>query len=322
MEVTRNSGRLYLRGMGTALVTPFKEDKSVDYERLKVLVQRQIDCGADFLVVLGTTAETPTLSEEEQDNIINTCIEVNQGRLPLVAGVSYNGTLQAIDRLQSMPREGVDAALVVCPYYNKPSQEGLYQHFKAIAEVSPLPILLYNIPARTAVNMLPDTTLRLAQDCPNIIGIKEASGIVSQIDLVAKRRPEGFCVLAGDDTITFPLMSMGVDGVISVIGNAFPAEFGEMVHLIQKEDFKSALKIHHLFKELYSLLFVDGNPAGVKCAMAHLHLLEEYLRLPLVPMQSPNRERMLELMQELCNNEVIKIHLADGSAICDQLSKK
>lgn len=310
--------RLFLQGIGTALVTPFHEDKSVDYDTLKYLVERQIECGADFLVVLGTTAEIPTLSFEEQDKIIRTCVEVNAGRLPVVVGVSCNGTFRVIDRLRSMPKEGVDCALVVCPYYNKPSQEGLYQHFKAVSEASPLPILLYNVPARTAVNMLPDTTLRLAADCPNIIGIKEASGIVSQIDLIVKRRPKDFCVLCGDDTITFPLMTMGADGVISVLGNAFPAEFGEMVHLIQRGEIKKALTIHHLFKELYTLLFVDGNPVGVKCAMAHLGLLQEYLRLPLVQMQSPNREKMQAFLKELCKEEEIKKHLPNGFDHCCQ----
>lgn len=301
--------RLYLRGMGTALVTPFREDKSIDYDALERLTERQIACGADFLVILGTTAETPTLSEEEQDEVIRRVVKVVNKRIPLVVGVSHNGTLRVIDRLKTMPREGVDAALVVCPYYNKPSQEGLYQHFKAIADNAPLPILLYNVPARTAVNMLPATTLRLAQDCPNIIGIKEASGIVSQIDLITKQRPKDFCVLSGDDTITFPLMTMGVDGVISVIGNAFPAEFGEMVHLLEEKRFEEALELHHLFKEMYSLLFVDGNPVGVKCAMTHLGLIGEHLRLPLVEMQSPNRERMLGQMCEICEHPVIKKHL-------------
>lgn len=294
-----NDNRLFLRGMGTALVTPFKEDKSVDYPTLELLVERQIANGADFLVVLGTTAETPTLRTAEQDVIIHTCAKVNNGRVPLVVGVSHNGTMRTIDRIKTMPQEGVSAVLVVCPYYNKPSQEGLYQHFKAVADASPLPIVLYNVPARTAVNMLPATTLRLANDCPNIIGIKEASGIVGQIDLVSKQRPENFCVLAGDDTITFPLMAMGVDGVISVIGNAFPKEFGKMVHLLQNKAYDEALKIHHLFKELYGLLFVDGNPVGVKCAMAQLGLLDEVLRLPLVEMQSPNRELMVEQIELL-----------------------
>ncbi|MBR8712569.1 4-hydroxy-tetrahydrodipicolinate synthase [Porphyromonas levii] len=298
--------RLFLKGMGTAIVTPFKQDKSVDYNTLEALVERQIECGADFLVVLGTTAETPTLSTAEQDVIIHTCVKVNNGRVPLVVGASSNGTLRTIDRLKTMPTEGVDAVLVVCPYYNKPSQEGLFQHFKAVSEASPLPVILYNVPARTAVNMLPATTLRLATECPNIIGIKEASGIVGQIDLVSKQRPKDFFVLAGDDTITFPLMAMGVDGVISVIGNVFPKQFGCMVHLMQEKRYEEALVIHHFFKELYGLLFVDGNPVGVKCAMAQLGLLEEVLRLPLVEMQSPNREKMVEEMKLLCASEIIK----------------
>lgn len=291
--------RLYLRGLGTALVTPFTSDKRVDYPTLERLVERQIACGADFLVVLGTTAETPTLSEEEQDEIIQTCVRVNRGRLPIVVGVSHNGTIRAIDRLRNMPTAGVNAVLVVCPYYNKPSQEGLYQHFMSLAEASPLPIVLYNVPARTAVNMLPDTTIRLAKDSAKIVGVKEASGIVGQIDMVSKLRPEGFFVLAGDDTITYPLMTMGVDGVVSVLGNAFPKQFGEMVHLIQARRYDEALRIHHLFKDLYSLLFVDGNPVGVKCAMSRLGLLEEYLRLPLVTMQRPNRELMIEMVDYL-----------------------
>lgn len=304
--MSRTEKSLYPRGLGTALVTPFNQDKSVDYAALERLVERQIECGVDFLVVLGTTAETPTLSEGEQDVIIHTCAKVNNGRVPMVVGVSHNGTLRAIDRLQSMPRNGVDAALVVCPYYNKPSQEGLYQHFKAVSEASPLPIVLYNVPARTSVNMLPATTLRLANDCPNIIGIKEASGIVGQIDAVSKQRRKDFFVLAGDDTITFPLMTMGVDGVISVIGNAFPREFGKMVHLIEEREYDKALKIHHFFKELFTLLFVDGNPAGVKCAMAELGLLEENLRLPLVEMQSPNREAMIQLIREIKESEFLR----------------
>lgn len=291
--------QIHLSGMGIALVTPFKKDKSVDYPTLECLVERQIDGGADFLVVLGTTAETPTLSRAEQDEIIHTCAKVNRGRIPMVVGVSNNGTLRVIDRLRTMPREGVDAVLVVCPYYNKPSQEGLFQHFKSISEASPFPVVLYNVPARTSVNMLPATTLRLAKACPNIIGIKEASGIVSQIDLVSKQRYGEFCVLSGDDTITFPLMAMGIDGVVSVLGNLFPKTFGRMVHLLQEGSYEEALRIHHFFKELYGLLFVDGNPVGVKCAMAQLGLLDEVLRLPLVEMQSPNRELMIKQIDML-----------------------
>lgn len=295
-----NQDKLYLRGLGTAMITPFNENKSVDYITLEHLIEEQIQSGADFLVALGTTAETPTLSEEEQDEIIRTFVRVNRGRIPLVVGICHNGTLRAVDRLCAMPREGVDAVLVVCPYYNKPSQEGLYQHFKAIASESPLPIILYNVPARTSVNMLPATTLRLAEECPNIVGIKEASGIVSQIDMIVKLRPEGFFVLSGDDTITFPLMTMGADGVISVVANAYPKEFGEMVHLIEEQDYHCALRLHHLFKELYPLLFVDGNPVGIKCVMNLLGQLDkEILRLPLVPMSEGNREKTKVQVEEI-----------------------
>lgn len=282
------------------MITPFNDDKSIDYSTLEYLIEEQIQSGADFLVALGTTAETPTLSEEEQDEIIRTFVRVNKGRVPLVVGICHNGTLRAVDRLCTMPREGVDAVLAVCPYYNKPSQEGLYQHFKALAQQSPLPIILYNVPARTSVNMLPATTLRLAEECPNIIGIKEASGIVSQIDMIVKLRPKDFFVLSGDDTITFPLMTMGADGVISVVGNAYPREFGEMVHLIEKQDYHCALKLHHLFKELYPLLFVDGNPVGIKCVMNLLgQLQKEILRLPLVPMSEGNREKTKQQVEEI-----------------------
>lgn len=292
--------KLYIRGMGTAMITPFNEDKSVDYATLEYLIEAQIREEADFLVALGTTAETPTLSDEEQDEIIRTFVRVNRRRVPLVVGICHNGTIRAIDRLCAMPREGVDAVLAVCPYYNKPSQEGLYQHFKALSESSPLPLILYNVPARTSVNMLPATTLRLAEECPNIIGIKEASGIVSQIDMIVKLRPKDFFVLSGDDTITFPLMTMGADGVISVVGNAYPREFGQMVHLIEQQDFRAALRLHHIFKELYPLLFVDGNPVGVKCVMNLLGQLDkEILRLPLVPMSSGNRAKTMAQVEEI-----------------------
>lgn len=301
-----NSDRLYLRGVGPALITPFHEDKSVDFPALEALVEYQIRSGVDFLVPLGTTAETPTLSTQEQDDIIRTVVRVNAGRVPIVVGAGHNGTLRAIDRLRTMPREGVDAALVVCPYYNKPSQEGLYCHFRAVAEASPLPIVLYNVPARTSVNMLPDTTLRLANDCPNIIGIKEASGIVSQIDLIVKRRPKDFFVLSGDDTITFPLMTMGADGVISVLSNAYPTLFGQMVHLIQEEKYHDALRLHHLFKELYPLLFVDGNPVGIKAALSELGVLSDVLRLPLVPMQESNKEKLRAVLAEINGSDFCK----------------
>lgn len=279
---------LYLRGLGTAMVTPFTNDadKSVDYDRLRMLIQRQIDGKADFLVALGTSAETPTLTEEEQDRVIRTFVEVNQNRLPLVVGISSNSTHKVISRLTTMDLTGIDAALVVCPFYNKPSQEGLYRHFKAIAEATPIPIVMYNVPSRTGVNMLPETTIRIAEECPAIVGIKEASGIVGQIDLVKHRAPEDFFVLSGDDTITYPLMTMGIDGVISVIGNAYPATFAEMVHKLSAGNHHEALHTHHLFKETYKLLFKDGNPAGAKALLDIMGLTPNVLRLPLVPVSA------------------------------------
>ncbi len=286
-----------IKGMGTALITPFLEDDSIDVARLRELTEMQIASGADFIVALGTTAETPSLTEEEQDLIIETIVSVNQGRVPLVVGICSNGTTKVISRIRRMDHTGIDALLCVCPYYNKPTQEGLYRHFKTIAEASPLPIILYNVPARTAVNMLPDTTLRLAQECPNIIGIKEASGIVSQIDMIIKQRNPDFIVLSGDDTITYPLIAMGADGVISVIGNAFPERFSTMVRYARQGMMTEALPIHHLFKELYPLLFVEGNPVGVKCAMKHIGLLNGHLRLPLVTMSEENEIKLTHVLQ-------------------------
>lgn len=286
--------KLYLRGLGTAMVTPFADDgsKSVDYERLRQLVTRQIEGKADFLLALGTSAETPTLTEEEQDRVIRTFAEVNRGRLPLMVGISSNSTLKVLTRLATMDRTGVDAALVVCPFYNKPSQEGLYRHFRTIAEETPLPIVIYNVPSRTGVNMLPETTIRLAEDCPAIVGIKEASGIVGQIDLVKHRAPKDFFVLSGDDTITYPLMTMGIDGVVSVIGNAYPATFAEMVHLLLEGRDREALHTHHLLKETYKLLFADGNPSGAKALLHIMGLVPNILRLPLVPASDKTADRL------------------------------
>lgn len=290
-----------IKGMGTALITPFKEDDSVDYDKLAELTEIQISSGADFIVALGTTAEAPALTTEEQDRIIQVIKQVNRRRIPLVVGICGNGTRKVIHRIETMDKDEIDALLCVCPYYNKPSQEGLYRHFKALSEASPLPIILYNIPSRAGVNMLPETTLRIAHDCPNIVGIKEASGIVSQIDMIIKQRSPDFIVLSGDDTITYPLITMGADGVISVIGNAFPKEFSTMVRLVRQGDISSALPIHHSFKELYPLLFVDGNPSGIKTAMKHMGLINGHLRLPLVPMTSENSGRMATVLEALYN---------------------
>lgn len=279
-----------LHGMGVAMVTPFDVAGEVDFDALRRLVDYQVASHTDFLCVLGTTAETPTLSDEEKMSVREVVLEQNAGRLPVLLGCGGNNTRKLVDKLSKDPMEGVDALLSVVPYYNKPTQAGMYAHFKAIAEATDLPIILYNVPGRTGVNMLPDTVFRLASDFKNIVGIKEASGNVEQIETVLRHRPEGFKVFSGDDGITLPLIKSGADGVISVIGNAYAAEFAELVHLAQSGDYAAAEVIDQRFTELYRLLFVDGNPAGVKCLMELRGMLRDELRLPLVPASQATRE--------------------------------
>lgn len=279
-----------LHGMGVAMVTPFDVAGEVDFDALRRLVDYQVASHTDFLCVLGTTAETPTLSDEEKLAVRNVVLEQNAGRLPILLGCGGNNTRKLVDKLSKDPMEGVDALLSVVPYYNKPTQAGMYAHFKAIAEATDLPIILYNVPGRTGVNMLPDTVFRLASDFKNIVGIKEASGNVEQIETVLRHRPEGFKVFSGDDGITLPLIKSGADGVISVIGNAYAAEFAELVHLAQSGDYAAAEVIDQRFTELYRLLFVDGNPAGIKCLMELRGMLRDELRLPLVSASQATRE--------------------------------
>lgn len=288
-----------LRGMGVALITPFKEDGSVDYAALLRLVDYQLQNNTDFLCVLGTTAETPTLTPDEKKRITQLVIERVNGRIPILLGVGSNCTQTVIDTLKQDDMTGVDAVLAVVPYYNKPSQEGIYQHYKAIAESTDLPVVLYNVPGRTGVNMTAETTLRLARDFNNIIAVKEASGNITQMDDIIKNKPENFNVISGDDGITFPLLTLGAVGVISVIGNAFPREFSKMVRLALQGDFEHALPIHHQFAELFKLLFVDGNPAGVKAMLNAMGLIENRLRLPLVPTCITTFEKMRAILDEL-----------------------
>ena len=285
-----NKKELY--GMGVALVTPFDAAGMVDHEALGRLVDYQIESRADFLCVLGTTAETPTLSEEEKQAVRKTVVERNAGRLPILLGCGGNCTHNIVSKLSKDKMEDVDAILSVVPYYNKPTQEGMYAHFKAISEATDLPIILYNVPGRTGVNMLPETTLRLASDCKNVVGIKEASGNIEQIEYILRNRPEGFKVFSGDDGITLPLIKSGADGVISVIGNAYAAEFAQLVHLAQAGDFASAEAIDKRLEELYRLIFVDGNPAGIKCVMELRGMLQNVLRLPLVPATQATKEKI------------------------------
>lgn len=288
-----------LKGMGVALITPFKADETIDFDALSRLVEYQIKNGTDYLVVCGTTAETPTLTEEEKDEVKRFVVEINNGRLPIVLGIGGNNTRALIAKIQQTDLTGIDAILSVTPYYNKPSQEGLYQHYAAIAKISPLPLVLYNVPGRTGVNMTAATTLRLANEFKNVCAVKEASGNFNQIDDIIKNKPADFMVISGDDGISFPLITLGAVGVISVIGNAFPKEFSRMVRLALQGDYASARVIHHRFTELIELLFVEGNPAGVKSMLAVMGFIENKLRLPLVPNTIVTYEKIKKVLQQL-----------------------
>lgn len=291
--------RFDLRGMGVALVTPLKKDKSIDFDALAKLLDYQIKSGADYLVALGTTAETATLSSKEKDELKRFIAERVAGRVPLVIGCGGNNTAAVIEELKTLNTDDFGAVLSVVPYYNKPSQEGIYQHYSAIAKSSPLPIILYNVPGRTGVNMSAETTLRLAAEHPNIIGVKEASGNISQMDEIIKKKHPDFLVISGDDGITFPLITLGAAGVISVIGNAFPKEFSKMVRLALNGDYDAARNIHHKFTDLFSLLFIDGNPAGVKCLLHAMGFIENELRLPLVPTRITTYEKIRQVLDSL-----------------------
>ena len=271
-----------LIGTGVALVTPFKKDFSVDVEALKAIVNFQIDNGIDYLVVLGTTAESATLSKEEKELVIKTVVEANKGRLPLVLGVGGNNTQEVVAELQSRDFSDFTAVLSVSPYYNKPTQEGIYQHFKAVAEASPVPVILYNVPGRTASNMLPSTVIRLAQDFKNIVAIKEAAGDIVQAMKLIQNAPKGFLVISGDDMITLPMVLAGGAGVISVIGEGFPKQFSEMVHLGLNRKVDEAYQLHYLLADSIDMIFEQGNPAGIKEVFKTLGLAENTVRLPLV----------------------------------------
>ena len=288
-----------LMGMGIALITPFKNDGSVDFDALERLVEYQIENGTDYLVILGTTSENPTLTEEEKDDIARVVIAKTNKRLPIVMGIGGNNTRTVVEKIKSTDLSQVDAILSVVPYYNKPSQEGIYQHYKAIAEAANTPIVLYNVPGRTGVNMKAETILRLANEFPNIVGVKEASGNFAQIDEIIKNKPNHFMVISGDDGITFPLITLGAVGVISVIGNAFPREFSRMVRLAMRGDLVGAREIHYRFTELMELLFVDGNPAGVKSMLSMMGFIENELRLPLVPTTLKTTERMRQILDQI-----------------------
>lgn len=291
--------RNIFKGLGIALVTPFTSNGDVDYEALKRLVEYQIQNGADFLCILATTGETPCLSADEKHRIKQLVVEIVRSRLPILMGCGGNNTRAIVEELQTCDLTGIDGVLSVCPYYNKPSQEGLYQHFKAIAEASPVPVVLYNVPGRTGINLKAETTIRLARDCDNIVAIKEASGSLEQVDEIIKNKPARFDVISGDDALTFSMVASGAAGSISVIGNALPKEVSRMIRLEFKGEYEPARVIHHRFTELYSLLFVDGNPAGVKALLHEMGFIENVLRLPLVPTRITTLHKMIEILKTL-----------------------
>ncbi|MCM1071013.1 MAG: 4-hydroxy-tetrahydrodipicolinate synthase [Alistipes timonensis] len=289
-----------IKGTGVALVTPFKEDYSVDYEALARLVDYQIDGGVEYIVVLGTTGEAVTLSEAERAEVIRFVAGHAAGRVPLVVGMSSNATAPLCRSLREADLRGYGAILSVVPYYNRPSQEGIYRHFKAVAEASPLPVVLYNVPSRTGTNMEAATTLRLAEEFPGkVIGVKEASGRIGQIRDIIERKPAGFRVVSGDDALCLPLAAMGAEGVISVIGNALPGSFSEMTRQAVSHNFDKAAAIDRSMQPLYRDIFLEGNPSGIKGLLNVMGLIGETLRLPLVPVSAATRALMADHLAQL-----------------------
>ena len=290
---------IHLEGMGVALVTPFRKDKAVDFEALDRLLDFHLENGTDYIVALGTTAETPTLSESEKSEIVSAVVRKIGGRMPIVMGVGGNNTAGVVQQLKTLNFDGVDAILSVTPYYNKPTQEGLFQHYRAISEASPRPVILYNVPGRTGVNLTAETTLRIARECKNVVAIKEASGNLDQIRAIITGAPEGFKVISGDDATTIDIVESGGIGVISVFGNAYPKQMNDLVHDALKgkiDEARKRMKTH--FDELFRLMFVDGNPAGVKCVLHEMGLIENELRLPLVPVTENTRKLIVEEMKK------------------------
>ena len=286
-------------GTGVALVTPFKKDFSVDVEALKRIVDFVTEGGVEYLVVLGTTAESATLSNDEKELVIKTVVEANKGRLPLVLGVGGNNTAKVVEELKTRDFSAFDAILSVSPYYNKPTQEGIYQHFKAVAEASPIPVILYNVPGRTASNMSPSTVIRLANDFKNVIAIKEAAGDIVQAMKLIQNKPKDFLVISGDDMITLPMVLAGGAGVISVIGEGFPKEFSEMVRLGLQRKVEEAYTLHYKLADSIDMIFEQGNPAGIKEVFKTLGLSENTVRLPLVNVNEDLANRLEKFTKSL-----------------------
>ncbi len=274
--------RTQLHGTGIAMVTPFHKDGSIDFKSFKKLIHSLIQNKVDYLVPMGTTGESATLSKEEKKSVFDFTIETVAGRVPVVAGIGGNNTKEVCDTLDHFDKKGFTAILSVAPYYNKPNQEGLFQHYKAVAEHAPLPVILYNVPGRTGSNMTAETTLRIAHEVKNVLGIKEASGNFDQFMQILKNKPKNFIVISGDDGITLPMVSLGAVGVISVVGNAFPRDFAQMTRLALAGDYEKARKLHYKLIDIINLLFADGSPGGIKAALKMKGICEDYVRLPLM----------------------------------------
>jgi len=287
------------RGTGVAMVTPFKSDASIDFKALESVSNHIIDGGVDYLVLLGTTSEAATLSCEEKDAITSYVKEVNNRRVPLVIGIGGNNTQNIISAIKQTDFTDIDGILSVAPYYNKPGQKGLYQHFKTIANASPVPIIIYNVPSRTSCNIKASTCLELAWDFDNIVGIKEASGDIPQVMNIIMDKPDDFTVISGDDMLALPIISIGGSGIISVLGNAFPSEWSSMIRLALKSKMKQASDIHYKYVELLELLFADGNPAGVKSALSALGICSNNVRLPLTTVSRNISSRITKIIEDL-----------------------
>ena len=285
-------------GTGVALITPFKSDKTVDFQSLEKIINHVIENNVDYIVTLGTTGETPALSKSERSAVARFTVQIVAGRVPIVVGIGSNSTEGTINDIQNFDLRGIDGILSVVPYYNKPNQEGIYRHYKMVGEAAPLPVISYNVPGRTGVNMTAETTLRIAAECPNIVAVKEASGNLVQIMQILKNRPDDFLVLSGDDSLTYPMMALGADGVISVAAQVVPKTFSDMVHFALDGKLYTARTNHYEILDLMEALFADGSPAGVKAALSLLGLCENELRLPLVPVN----EKVFEVIRKLVIN--------------------
>lgn len=289
------------KGLGTAIVTPFKEDKSVDFDAFEKLVLRQIKAGVDFIVVLGTTGEAATLTEEEKIQLVKKALEAAKGTIKIVAGIGSNNTKSTIELIKKVDNLAIDGYLSVTPYYNKPTQDGLYQHFAEQAKITSKPIILYNVPGRTGVNLLPLTIKKLAEEFKNIVAVKEASGNMEQIMDLIKNKPSDLLVLSGDDSLTLPIIALGGDGVISVVSNEIPADFAQMVKYALKKDFENAAKIHYRLLDLMKINFIESNPIPVKYALNLMGLIKEEYRLPLCPCKAESKEKIKQVMNKIKN---------------------